>query len=117
MPTIKGVSGGAAKTRDAALAPDLERGSGTTGDPHFRTAAALRDRLKRGETSDLVVLSESAIAELAKLGLVVPATITGLGRTVTGVIVREGSARPDISTRDAFIKALRNARSVAYTDP
>jgi len=117
MPTIKVMSAGAVKTMVAALAPEFERASGTTVDLNFGTAGALRERVKGGETSDLVVLSESAIAELSKLGLVVPATITDLGRTVTGVIVREGSARPDISTPDAFIKALRDARSVAYTDP
>jgi molybdate transport system substrate-binding protein len=47
----------------------------------------------------------------------VPGTITNLGRTVTGVIVREGAPRPDIGTPEAFKQALRSARSVAYTDP
>ncbi len=40
-----------------------------------------------------------------------------LGRTVTGVAVREGSAVPDISTPEAFKQALLKARGVAYTDP
>jgi hypothetical protein len=62
-------------------------------------------------------LSESAIAELAKLGFVVPASVTNLGRTVTGVVVREGASQPDISTPEAFKQALLKARSVAYTDP
>src|SRR5262249_58134780 len=65
----------------------------------------------------LVILSESAIAELAKLGFVVPGSITDLGRTVTGVVVREGAPQPDISTPETFRQALLNARSVAYTDP
>ncbi len=63
------------------------------------------------------ILSESAIAELAKLGLVVPDSRTDLGRTVTGVMVREGAPIPDISTPEAFKQVLLKARSVAYTDP
>ena len=117
MPTIKVMSAGAVKAMVAALGAEFERESGTTIDYNFGTAGALRDRVKGGETADLVVVSKSAIAELAKLGHVVPATITDLGGTVTGVIVREGAPRPDISTVDAFKLALRNARSVAYTDP
>jgi len=117
MPTIKVMSAGAVKSMVAALGAEFERESGTTIDYNFGTAGALRDRVKGGETADLVIVSASAIAELAKLGHVVPQTATDLGRTVTGVIVREGAPRPDISTVEAFKQALRNARSIAYTDP
>ena len=117
MPTIKVMSAGAVKTMVAALGAEFERASGTTIDYNFGTAGALRERVKGGETADLVVVSQSAIAELAKLGHVVPATVTDLGRTVTGVIVRDGAPKPDIATPDAFKAALRAARSVAYTDP
>jgi molybdate transport system substrate-binding protein len=117
MPAIKVMSAGAVKTMVAALGAEFERESGTSIDYNFGTAGALRERVKGGETADLVVLSESAIAELAKLGHVVPGSVTDLGRTVTGVIVRDGAAKPDISTPEAFKAALRSARSVAYTDP
>jgi molybdate transport system substrate-binding protein len=74
MPTIKVMSAGAVKTMVAALGAEFERESGNTIDYNFGTAGALRERVKGGEVADLVVLSESAIAELAKLGLVVPPT-------------------------------------------
>ena len=117
MPTIKVMSAGAVKSMVAALGAEFERESGTTIDYNFGTAGALRDRVKGGETADLVIVSESAIAELAKLRHVVSDTATDLGRTVTGVIVRAGAPKPDISTVEAFKQALRNARSIAYTDP
>jgi molybdate transport system substrate-binding protein len=117
MPTIKVMSAGAVKSVVAALGAEFERESGITIDYNFGTAGALRDRVKGGETADLVIVSESAIAELAKLGHVVAQTVTDLGRTVTGVIVRRGAPSPDIATPDAFKQALRNARSIAYTDP
>ena len=117
MADIKVMSAGAVKTMVTALGAEFERESGNKLNLNFGTAGSLRERIKNGEVSDLVVLSESAIAELAKLGLVVPGSSADLGRTVTGVIVREGTPEPDISTPDAFKQALLDARSVAYTDP
>ena len=117
MVDIKVMSAGAVKTMVTALGAEFERESGNKLNLNFGTAGSLRERIKNGEVSDLVVLSESAIAELAKLGLVVPGSSADLGRTVTGVIVREGTPEPDISTPDAFKQALLEARSVAYTDP
>ena len=117
MAGIKVMSAGAVKSMVSALGVEFERESGKKLDLNFGTAGSLRERIKNGETSDLVVLSESAIAELVKLGLLVTGSVTDLGRTVTGVVVREGAPQPDISTPEAFRQALLNARSVAYTDP
>ncbi len=117
MADIKVMSAGAVKAMVAALGAEFERASGTKIDYVFNTAGSLRQRIEEGETSDLVVLSESLIAALDKRGLIAPGTITDLGRTVTGVIVREGAPVPDISTPAAFKQALLDARSVAYTDP
>ena len=115
MATIKVISAGAVKSMVQALGAEFERETGNTLDLNFGTAGSLRDRIKNGETSDLVVLSESIIADLGKLGLVTGAT--DLGRTVTGVVVKDGGPTPDISTPEAFKQALLKARSVAYTDP
>ena len=117
MDEIKVMSAGAVKSMVAALGAEFERDSGTKLNLNFGTAGSLRERIKGGEAADLVILSQSAISELAKLGLFVADSVTDLGRTVTGVIVREGAASPDISTPEAFKQALRNAGSVAYTDP
>jgi molybdate transport system substrate-binding protein len=114
---IKVMSAGAVKTMVAALGAEFERESGNTLNLNFGTAGSLRERIKGGEVADLIVLSESAIADLAEQGLLVSGTVTDLGRTVSGVIVRDGAAEPDISTPEAFKQALLQARSVAYTDP
>ena len=50
-------------------------------------------------------------------GLTRPTNVVDVGRTVTGVVIREGGPVPDISTPEAFKRAFLNARSVAYTDP
>jgi molybdate transport system substrate-binding protein len=100
-----------------ALGTEFERETGNRLDLNFNTVGALRERLQAGELTDLAILSESAIAALDKLGLFVPGSITDLGRTVTGVVAKEGAPRPDISTPAAFKQALLNARGVAYSDP
>ena len=117
MAEIKVMSAGAVRAMVAALSAEFEGETGKKLNVNFGTAGSLRERIKNGETVDLVILSESAIAELAKLGLVESESRTDLGRTVTGVIVREGAPIPDISTPDAFKRSLLKARTVAYTDP
>jgi molybdate transport system substrate-binding protein len=114
---IKVMSAGAVKAMVVALGAEFERDTGNKLDLNFGTAGSLRDRLKAGETADLVILSESAIDALEKTGLFVPGSRTDLGRTVTGVVIKEGAAVPDISTPEAFKAALLKAKSVAYTDP
>ena len=115
--TIKVLSAGAVQSMVEALGQDFERTSGTKLDLIFNTAGSLRDRVKSGEAADLVILSESIIASLDKSGMFVPGSIINLGRTVTGVAVREGAPVPDISTPAAFKQALLKAKTVAYTDP
>jgi molybdate transport system substrate-binding protein len=115
--TIKVLSAGAVQSMVEALGQDFERASGNKLDLVFNTAGSLRDRVKSGEAADLVILSESIIASLDKSGMFVPGSIINLGRTVTGVAVREGSLVPDISTPAAFKQALLKAKTVAYTDP
>lgn len=114
---IKVLSAGAVQSMVSELGAEFESKTGNILKITFNTAGSLRDKIKGGEAADLVVLSESIIAGLDRLGLIVPASITDLGRTVTGVVVREGAAKPDISTPEKFKQALLAARSVAYTDP
>jgi molybdate transport system substrate-binding protein len=114
---IKVMSAGAVKSMVAALGGEFEHATGNKLNLVFNTAGSLRERIVNGEAADVIILSESLIAAVDRLGLLNPGSITDLGRTVTGVIVREGSALPDISTPAAFKQALLAARTVAYTDP
>ena len=117
MPTLKVLSAGAVQSMVEALGREFERASCIKLDLIINTAGSLRDRVAAGEQADLVVLSQSAIAALDKDGRFLPSSVTDLGRTVTGVAVREGAPAPDISTPEAFKQALLKAKSVAYTDP
>ncbi|HSP50493.1 MAG TPA: substrate-binding domain-containing protein [Pseudolabrys sp.] len=111
------MSAGAVQSMVEALGNEFERDSGNTLNLIFNTAGSLREHIVGGESADLVILSQSAIASLDKPGMFVPGSVTDLGRTVTGVAVREGAPVPDISTPDAFKQVLLKAKTVAYTDP
>jgi molybdate transport system substrate-binding protein len=114
---IKVMSAGAVKSMVVALGSEFEHETGNKLNLNFGTAGSMRDRLKAGEAADLIILSESIIAGLNKPGMFVAGSITDLGRTVTGVVIKEGAQAPDISSPEAFKQALLKARSVAYTDP
>jgi molybdate transport system substrate-binding protein len=117
MANIKVMSAGAVQSMVTALGNEFAKANGYELDLNFATVGALRERLGAGEKTDLAILSESAVAALSKTGLFVPASVKNLGRTRTGVCIREGAPKPDISTPDAFKRALLNARAVSYTDP
>ena len=117
MTDIKILSAGAVQSMVTALGAEFERETGAKLNLNFNTVGALRERLKAGEAADLVILSASAIAALEQTGLFVPGSVTDLGRTITGVVVKEGAPLPDISTPEAFKQALLAARGVAYSDP
>jgi molybdate transport system substrate-binding protein len=115
--TIKVMSAGAVQSMVTALGAEFERASGNTLDLNFNTAGSLRERFTKGEHPDLLILPAAVMEALDNEGAFVPGTRVALGRTVTGVTVKEGAASPDISTPDAFKQALLAARTVAYTDP
>ena len=117
MAVIKVMSAGAVQSMVTALGNEFAAAHGHQLDLNFATVGSLRERLTGGETSDLAILSESAVAALAKTELFVPGTVKNLGRTRTGVVVREGAPKPDISTVEAFKRALLNAKAVSYSDP
>src|SRR5262249_62270499 len=54
---------------------------------------------------------------MMKKGKVANGSRAPVGRVGIGVMVKDGTPKPDISTVDAFKKSLLNAKSVAYIDP
>jgi molybdate transport system substrate-binding protein len=77
---------------------------------------AIPTRLARGETADVVILDGGALDDLAKQGLVHAGSKVDLARSLIGVVVREGAAKPDIGSVDALRGALLAAKSIAYSD-
>ena len=58
-------------------------------------------------------MSREGLAELVDANRIAAGTIVDLARVPLGVAVRAGSARPDVSTVDAFKQVLLNAKTIA----
>ena len=87
-----------------------EYGSSTGGGPE-----SIPMRLARGETMDLLIFNRQAFKDIAAAGYLRPGTDVDLARSLVGMAVRSGAPRPDVSTTEAFIEALRAAESIGYS--
>jgi molybdate transport system substrate-binding protein len=71
-------------------------------------------RIDSGEAFDVAFVLPTMMDLLILQGKVVPGTRTHFLRVGIGVAVRAGAVKPDISSVDAFKRALLNAKSIAY---
>jgi molybdate transport system substrate-binding protein len=117
MADIKVMSAGAVQAMVEMLGAEFARASGHALNLNFGTAGSLHERFKAGEIPDLLILSASFMQALDQDSAFVAGSRTDLGRTVTGVAVKQGAPAPDISTPGAFKQALLKAKSISYTDP
>jgi molybdate transport system substrate-binding protein len=101
----------------ADIVPTYERASGNKVHLEITTVAALKKRIEAGEAFDVAVLTPAALSDLAKAGKLQAGGNTAVARSGLGVGLRKGVTKPDISTVDAFKRALLAAKSIGYTDP
>ncbi len=103
------------------LGPTFERASGhrlvtTRGPSMGDSPEAIPARLARGETADVVILDAGSVDELAKKNLVRAGSKIDLARSLIGMVVRAGAAKPDIGSVEALRDTLLSAKSIAYSD-
>lgn len=96
------------------IGADVERRTGRRLDVTTDVAIRMVRRINDGEEFDFLVAAPAQIDDLIKAGKIIPETRTDLARSGIGVAVRAGAPSPDISSVDAFKRALLTARSVAY---
>jgi molybdate transport system substrate-binding protein len=93
---------------------DFERRTGRRLSVTTDVAVRMVRRINAGEQSDFLVAAPAQIDELIKAGKIIPETRTDLARSGIGVAVRAGATKPDVSSVNAFKRALLTAQSVAY---
>jgi molybdate transport system substrate-binding protein len=103
------------------LAPAFERASGhhlvtTRGPSMGDSPESIPARLARGEAADVVILDGGATDELGSRGLVRADSKVELARSLIGMVVQAGAAKPDIGSVEAFRSTLLAAKSIAYSD-
>ena len=114
---LKLLTAGAFKSTVLALLPEYENASGNKVSVENDTVGALMKRIEAGETFDVVVMTPEAVDKLAGAGKIAAGSRTNLARVGVGVMVKEGAAKPDISTVEAFKKAVLEAKSISFIDP
>ena len=70
--------------------------------------------INAGAPFDIIASPPGTINGLIENGKVIVDTRTKLARAGYGVAVRSGAPKPDVSTTDAFKRALLNAKSIGY---
>jgi molybdate transport system substrate-binding protein len=98
------------------LAADFAKDSGhqvlfTIGSP-----AVVMQKIKANEVHDAVIVSEPAMDQLDREGIVNPESRVRLAKTGIGIVVRDGATVPDLATPEAFKQALMAAKSIVYGD-
>ena len=113
---IRVISSNALKTTLEQLAPAFEKATGHKLVFTWGAAVPLKAEIEKGATFDVAVLTTAAVDDLIRQGKLVGATRAALANSHAGVAVHKGTHKPDISSVEAFKRALLNAKSVAYVE-
>ena len=113
--TVRVLSTLALKGAVHRFADQYEALTATRIDAEFAPTLALLDRVRGGESADVLILTREGLDGLASEGRVVAESCVDLARSYVGVAVRTGFPQPDIATEAALRAALLGARSVTYS--
>ena len=115
--TLHLLCAGAAQGLVKALEARFTADTGVVVQARFGAVGAMQEALRAGEPCDLLVLTAQMVAALAASGEVGADSRAALGRVRTGVAVRQGEPRPDVSTPEALKAALLAADAIYFPDP
>jgi molybdate transport system substrate-binding protein len=96
------------------IGPEFERTTGHKLDVVSGFGPAFVRQINAGDPFDVFVSIPATIDAVFKDGKLLTDSRTNLVRSGTGVAVRAGAPKPDISSVDAFKQALLNAKSIGY---
>ena len=98
----------------AEIGPEFEQTTGYRLSITSDLPPAFARRASAGEPFDVIVSGSATIDEWSKAGRIVPETRIDIARSGIGVEVHAGAVKPDISSVEAFKRALLAAKSIAF---
>src|SRR5271163_1672046 len=113
---IKILSGGAMRSLMLDVVPLFERASDCKVEIEFRLTSALKKEIEAGAPFDVALLPRPELDAPVQAGKIAHHGTADVTRSVIGLAVHAGAAKPDIGTVDAFKRALTAARSIGYSD-
>jgi molybdate transport system substrate-binding protein len=114
---IKVLSTGNMQSILGALTIDFEGATGHKLVIEYGSTTKMKARIEAGDAADLTINERYVLDDLLKQGRVEAGTLVDIARSPLGVGVRSGAPKPDISSAEAFKRALLAADSIAYPDP
>ncbi len=110
---LKVLSGNGPKAAVRELCSQFEKSTGNKIELHFGVNPEVKKKIEAGESFDVVVGNPPIVDALIKDGMVAGPR-ADIGRSGLGVAVKSGAAKPDISSVDAFKRALLASKAVAF---
>lgn len=111
------LSAGAVRSVVSDLAVAFEKETGHTVKLTFGTVGVIKSKLAGADPADVAIMTDTALDEMTRQGVVRQGTWAMVGRTGIGVGVRDGAPKPDIGSTEAFKQALLATKSLTYVDP
>ena len=96
------------------IGPEFEKNSGHKLNTIMGLSSEFVGRINSGEAFDVVAAPPAPLDGLIASGKVAADSKTNLARSGYGVAVRAGAPKPDVSSVEAFKRALLNAKSITY---
>ncbi len=117
MTDVKVLATTAMKTVFEELAPQIQAATGIHVTANFGPSVQIEKRLAGGEEADVAVLTTAAANAMIASGKVLAGSLVDVACSSLGVAVQRGTPKPDISSVEAFKRALLSAKSVAVSKP
>ena len=99
------------------LAPAFEGGSGYRLAVNLGPSLQLEKRLFEGEAADVAIVTRAGAEDLMAHGKLAAGSLVDVARSLIGVCVAKGAARPDLSSAEGFKLAMLSAKSIALSKP
>lgn len=116
MPNLDILSGGAAQGLVGSLAERFKAETGFDIAGEFGAVGAMAEKLRKGQPTDLVILTAALVAKLAEEKLVVPSSISDVGLVETALAVRSGDAKVAAKNADDLRNAFLAADAIFVPD-
>ncbi|MFL6820929.1 MAG: molybdate ABC transporter substrate-binding protein [Bradyrhizobium sp.] len=110
------LSGGAAHGLVTSVASKFKEMTGVEIEGEFGAVGVMADKLRKGMSSDLVILTAPIMAQLVQEHLVLATSITDIGLVETAIAVRAGDAAPPIHDLAGLRNALLAADAIFVPD-
>ena len=97
------------------LLPQFEKATGHRVQVIWDGSLNIKKRIGSGEGADLVVLPAADVDDLIASGGLTPGSRVDVAKSIIGVAVRSGLAKPDVSTSEKFKSVLLAAKSIVIS--